>query len=175
MKKKSLILTALVLALALTVSVSGVWAYFTTYAEARGGLTIHLGSHQDFHEEFSEWTKRLSVTNTEGYDDIYVRAKAFGPAQYPLEYEGENWTPGPESEGYYYYLLPVPVGESTSVLNVRITGIPEDVDDGESFNVVVIYESIPVPYDEDGNPIPPLEADWSQKLDSVREEGGVQP
>lgn len=40
-------------------------------------------------------------------------------------------------------------------------------EDGESFNVIVIYESTPVRYDENGEPY----ADWSETLDVVTATG----
>ena len=57
-------------------------------------------------------------------------------------------------------------GSSAQELRVEIQGVPEEVTDPESFNVVVVYETIPVQYDADGNPY----ADWNLKLET--EEGG---
>ena len=48
---------------------------------------------------------------------------------------------------------------------------PEDAKEGDDFNVVVVYESTPVLYDEKGDPYPYDKADWNQILD-VEEEGG---
>ncbi len=50
-------------------------------------------------------------------------------------------------------------GEETPELLVKIKDHPKD-ENGQEFNVVVIYESTPVRYDENGNPY----FDWSQKL-----------
>ena len=48
--------------------------------------------------------------------------------------------------------------EETAVLKIQILHVPEeDVKQGTNFNVVVVYESTPVLYDEDGNPY----ADWT--------------
>ena len=50
----------------------------------------------------------------------------------------------------------------TEELTVTIKNVPEDVEPGTDFNVVVIYESTPVLYDSDGNPY----ADWTAKVDT---------
>lgn len=173
MKKRTLFLTALVLLLVFCAGAGECWAYFTTYAQAKGALPIRLGGRTDLDEDFSDWTKRLVITNQEGGEPVYVRAKAFGPERYPLQYSGEGWTPGPG--GYYYCSQPVPAGGVSAQLDIRVTGIPEAEapEDGETFNVVVIYESIPVPYRADGQPVPCTEADWSEKLDSVWEGGAA--
>ena len=53
---------------------------------------------------------------------------------------------------------------------MRIENVPEDITDPTGFNVVVVYESTPVRYDEAGNPY----ADWSMTLDSgSMDESGV--
>ena len=76
-----------------------------------------------------------------------------------------KWTPG--EDGYYYYADIVEGGQTTEPLDVKIENIPEDAKD---FNVIVIHESTPVQYDEDGKPY----ADWNIKLDSGEVEGGNQ-
>ena len=47
-----------------------------------------------------------------------------------------------------------------------------DAEEGDECNVVVIYESIPVQYDADGNALAPQAADWSVPLVSGSTEGG---
>ena len=49
---------------------------------------------------------------------------------------------------------------STDALDVRIENVPDDVDDPSSFNVVIVYETTPVRYHEDGTPY----ADWEADL-----------
>ena len=61
----------------------------------------------------------------------------------------------------------MPGGGNTEVLNIVINNIPTKEDGlevGDQFNVIVIYESTPVLYDEGGNPLP---ADWNATLDVV--------
>ena len=58
------------------------------------------------------------------------------------------------------------VGETTSGLDIKIEGVPQDATDKDAFNVVVIYERTPavqymedgsVKLDDEGNPMP----DWN--------------
>ena len=112
---------------------------------------------------------------------MYVRAKAFSGSRYPLSYSSADgsWQEG--SDGYYYYneILPgTVVGEDgtvtaavTSELLVRIE-FPEDAQEGDDCNVVVIYESVPVQYDTDGSALEPWAADWSAALITGAVEGG---
>ena len=63
----------------------------------------------------------------------------------------------------------VPGGGKTSVLSVKIENVPEaDLENGTMFNVVVIYESTPVMYREDGTPY----ADWNVVLDNGTSQSG---
>ena len=166
MKKRDIFLAAFAAALVAAAAVDSAWAYFTTYAEAQGGYPISLGDETRVEEEFSDWTKHVSITSAEGSEPAYVRVKAFSGSQYDLVYsDGKGkWTPG--DGGYYYYSDIVEGGESTEPLDIKIEGIPEDA---EEFNVVVVHESTPVQYDGDGKPY----ADWTVKLDAGTVEGGA--
>ena len=190
MKKKRLFLTALALVLVLSAGIGGAYAYFTTYAQAEGGLPIALGNQREFTEDFSNWTKTLVVSNkTDRVDDIYVRARVFwpeklylGPERTPIELKctptGDGWS-GP-IDSYYYYTASVKPGESTTKLTVQIDGLPKDgsedfkkLQEGDAFNVIVVYESIPVVYNADGTPVAPTEADWTRELVQGSTEGGL--
>lgn len=165
MKKKDIIpkkilLAVLTAAVALTPAVGSSSAYFTTYTGAAGGRILQVGSQPDMEEEFSGWVKTVTITNSEGSQPVYVRARAFSGSSYSLNYQDEtgSWTPG--NDGFYYYSEIVEGGGAAAPLKVAISGIPE----GEgSFNVAVIYESTPVQYHEDGTPY----ADWSIKLEPL--------
>lgn len=165
----------------LTMGINSALAYFTTYTVAEGGHTVHLGDRTQIRESFDSWTKHLTVTNDAGSEPVYVRARAFC-ARYGFHYAAasDRWTtekgswneivPGGGDE-YFYYKEMLKGGESTDVLDVVIE-IPvkeEGVvfEEGESFNVIVIYESTPVRYREDGTPY----ADWTQTLDVVTDTG----
>lgn len=161
-KNKNLILAASAICLVLSATVNTASSYFTTYAEAKGGYTIELGSHTDISEKFSGWVKYVTITSAEDSKPVYVRAKAFSGSQYTLEYSGSGWVLG--NDGYYYYDKILNPSESTGELLVEISGVPVNPDVENDFNVVVVYESTPVVYDESGTAY----ADWNSGL-----EGGV--
>lgn len=159
-------------------------AYFTTYAEARGGVVIQLGEKTEIEEEFSEWTKRISVSSAEDSVPVYVRVKAFCGSEYSLQYtwEGGDWSEavqgngsvaGDGDTGYYYCTEILYGGGSTSQIKIEILdkdGNALKADEkSQDFNVVVVYESTPVLYDEEGNAY----ADWTQEVQTqYPEEGG---
>ena len=115
-------------------------------------------------EEFSNWTKHVTVKNT-GDFACFVRVKALAGEKYQdgLQYSDSDgkWTPG--EEGYYYYSEPVAPGESSSVLDIKI----DSKDTEDSFNVVVVQESTKVLYNENNEPY----ADWTQIADTSETAG----
>ena len=167
MKKAGYSIAVLAFLMVMTAGVGKAWAYFTTYASAAGGITITMGDETEIEEEFSNWEKRVTITSDADSEPVYIRAKAFGSGSYPLTYSGEG---GAAGEGdYYYYSEIVPGGGKTSVLSVKIENVPEaDLENGTMFNVVVIYESTPVMYREDGTPY----ADWNVVLDNGTSQSG---
>lgn len=178
MKKRKYFPGVLALAAVCAVASAGIgktWSYFTTYTEAAGGYPIQLGDRTDITEDFTEWTKHVTIANEPGSEPVYIRAKAFCGSQYTITYSGEGWTWN-EEDGYYYYNYAVEGGKSTESLNLKIDGIPEDPEDLERFNVVVIYESTPVKYHEDGSAYTVEETDWDEILDtgSTESSGGAE-
>ena len=161
MKKKTIVLAALAAVLTLEAAAGSAWAYFTTYTEARGGYPIELEDTTTIREEFSAWTKHVVVASEKDSRPVYVRVKALNGSEYTLTYTDTcgKWTPG--SDGYYYYSDIVNGGEATGGLDIKIGNVPESVEDGSSFNIVVVYETTPVRYDENGKPY----ADWNATLD----------
>lgn len=171
---------AAVTGMVLTAATGSAWAYFTTYTSATGGYAIDLSNETQIEETYSEHTKHVTVTN-EGTQPVYVRARAFSGSQCTLAYSSSDgkWQAG--NDGYYYYSEPVAgsvtsedgtvVPGRTSELLVQIT-FPTEVKEGDECNVVVIYESIPVQYDTDGNVLAPQAADWSVELVTGKTEGG---
>ena len=163
--KKSLCLAAVALTLTAGISAGTAMAYFTTYTEASGGVTLNMGFSETIpKEDFSNWTKHVSVENTGDYD-CYVRVKALAGSKYQdgLQYSDSDgkWTPG--EDGYYYYSDLIAPGESTSVLDIRIDSKESDA----SFNVVVVQESTKVLYNENNEPY----ADWTQIADTSETTG----
>lgn len=165
LSKKSLCLAAAALTLTAGISVGTAMAYFTTYAEASGNVTLNMGfTETKPTEEFSNWTKHVTVKNT-GDFACFVRVKALAGEKYQdgLQYSDSDgkWTPG--EEGYYYYSEPVAPGESSSVLDIKI----DSKDTEDSFNVVVVQESTKVLYNENNEPY----ADWTQIADTSETAG----
>ena len=163
--KNSLCLAAAALTLTAGISAGTAMAYFTTYTEASGGVTLNMGFSETIpKEDFSNWTKHVSVENTGDYD-CYVRVKALAGSKYQdgLQYSDSDgkWTPG--EDGYYYYSDPIAPGESTSVLDIRIDSKESDA----SFNVVVVQESTKVLYNENNETY----ADWTQIADTSETTG----
>ena len=170
MKRRTLLLSALALLLVLGGSIGETIAYFSTYAEAKGGYTIELGDSTEIREEFSNWTKRVSIASDANSEPVFIRVKAFCGSRYTLSYTDATgrWSLG--GDGWYYYSEIVEGGAATGELQIHIDNVPSTVTDGDSFNVVVIYESTPVRYREDGSAY----ADWSSVLDSgSSDEGGA--
>ena len=159
--KKTIGLAAAACIFAAAVSAGGVMAYFTTYAEAQGSVSLSLGMTTTVpKEEVSNWTKHIRIENTGDYD-CYVRVRVFAGSQLAdrLTFSDESgkWTPG--ADGYDYYSGIVAPGASTEEMQIKIdsTGLKQD------FNVIVVQECTPVLYDADGNPY----ADWNAVADST--------
>ena len=165
---RNVLLVSLVSAMVLFAGVGKAWAYFTTYARAEGGSVIRLDYDTEIEEEFSDWTKKITISNKSGSLPVYIRVKAFCGGEYRLAYSDQSGRWGQGTDGYWYYNNIVYGGEKTEPLSVRIENIPEDAEISAEFNVAVIYESTLVRYDKNGNPY----ADWSAKQDTGRTEGG---
>lgn len=142
------------------------WAYFTTYATAQGGYTIHLGYETEIFEDYANGIKTITISNKAGSEPVYIRVKAFSGTSHPLTYSSDSWSEG--NDGYWYYDKILNGGEQTDALEVKIDNIPITPEDEFEFNVVVIYESTLVRYEADGTPY----ADWEAKLDTGEWEGG---
>ena len=170
-------------AMVLTVNGGSARAYFTTYVEAQGGAVVHLGGETQITENVSSWTKHISIQNTEG-EPVYVRVKAFCGDAYALQYSdpGNMWLRlgaantdqnAADDDVFYLYKNIVYPGENnaTSELQIKI----DTKGNENTFDVVVIYESIPVQYDENGEILKPVDDDgkenskieWDQKLESI--------
>ena len=152
--KKPLILTAAALTLTAAVSVGSAMAYFTTYSDAEGSVTMDLGfTTTEIHERV-EGGKFVSIENTGDYD-YFVRVKVFSDV--PItEVAGENW----EKKGdYWEYTSVLEPEETTSELKISYD-IPEEQED--DVNIIVVHECTPVTYDENGNPV----ADWNFAISS---------
>ena len=181
MRKRNLILITLVLALILCASIQPTIAYFTSYARAKGGHKVTLGDTTTITETFSSWTKKVTITNSAGSAPVFIRAKVLYEGPYTIAVSGTGWTGA--QDGYYYYgssasnLTMLEGGQKTeNPLCVKIEGVPSEkssdgtsnpafqqLKDGESFSVVVVYESTPVRYHEDGTAY----ANWDAEIVEV--------
>lgn len=176
MKKRNLFRNILLISFAVIfVAAAGIgeaWSYFTTYARAEGGAVINLGFKTTIWEEYKEGMKHIRIENQKGSQPVYVRVKAYCENPDGLDYSSDDnrWTGG--SDGYWYYTEILKGGESTAELKVKIT-FPANAEDGDVYNVVVIYESTPVRYNEHGEPYAYNEVDWTATLDTGRSEGGI--
>lgn len=171
--KKVWIASAAALCMVGAMALPGALAYFTTYVSAGGSQVVHMGSQTEIHEDVTNMTKHVAITNTSQINDCYVRVKVFHGGQLKVSYTdksdtGNLWSYA-EEDGYWYYGPILPAGKSTEILDVEIGGLPEDFD-RDSFNVVVIQECTPVIYDEAGNPT----ADWSTVYTDYQEADGSQ-
>ena len=157
---KTILLTAAALLLVGSISLSTAMAYFTTYASAGGGVEINIvNTRNEVEERVEGLTKEICLENTSTQEE-YVRVKVFCGSGFLLEYANASgkWSQG---EGdYWYYSDIVKPGEITEPLLAAIT-VPEGHED--SFDVIVVEESVPVLYKEDGSPY----ADWSMKVGST--------
>lgn len=163
MSKRSslgLFLLGLLTVMVLSANIKGAWSYFTTYATAKGGYPVKLGDNTTVEEEFSNWQKHVKIKNEDGAKAVYIRARAYCGADYELTYSDDSGKWSPASDGFYYYSDPVDGGQTADELLVNIGNVPEDVKSIKDFNVVVVYESIPVLYNEDGKPDPNTPDYW---------------
>ena len=107
LSKKSLCLAAAALTLTAGISAGTAMAYFTTYAEASGNVTLNMGfTETKPTEEFSNWTKHVTVKNT-GDFACFVRVKALAGEKTVYEVRPEEHSGGSTDVGDVQHLLPV--------------------------------------------------------------------
>lgn len=167
MRKRNLILVILVLALIMCASIQPAIAYFTTYVNAKGGYRVTVGDTTKIHEKIKGQDKEVVIHSDTDSAPVYIRAKVLYTGKNEPVVSGENWVE--DSDGYYYYSNILEGGGDTSTLKVTmqdlVTGedATEDLNDGDSFSVVVIYESTPVRYRSVEGVATPY-ADWTHTI-----------
>jgi hypothetical protein len=130
-------------------------AYFTTHAEARGVQSISLYYETEIKEKVEGKNKLVQIESTDDSIPLYVRVKAFSEYQVSYEDKTGSWLPG--DNGYYYYQGILEGGQTTPAINVSITTgqIPADVETGDTFDIIVVYEVMPVVYELIGGELKP--------------------
>ena len=180
MKHKCFLLSVIALLLIACAVIKPAVAYFTDNTEADGAIPLYFGRWTEISETVTDLTKSVTITNHGGdhpekADPVWIRAKASTGTAYTLEISGSGWSIG--DGGYYYYNAPVPVGGSTTALNVTLKGLPKNQDGAEypisNVAVGVVYESTtaflkpnaPNPGPSGYQPSDYQDPDWSARLD----------
>lgn len=172
MSRKGYIAAAFAALMVFGFSIPPAMAYFSCYTEAEGAKVVHFTDDTTIEEPtVKDWVKHLKITNN-GRGTVFVRATAYagGGHQKDLEYKGTGWVAG--DQGYWYYVNPVAPGETAEELLVEIKNVPEDGEatPEDSFNVAVVYEAVPVRYEDDGTPKKYNDPEvWAQDLIVVEE------
>ena len=154
------VMAALALLLVLTAKTGISSAYFTTYTETAGSGVIAVKPDVEIDEQVHNLQKVIHLMN-KGNCACWGRVKLIYPAGLTCTVSGGgHWVAS--EDGYYVYDAVIPAnGRTADALTVNIA-----VEDGEviadTFNVIVIEESIPVQYDEQGREIYP--PDWNLKI-----------
>ena len=175
---RPILIALLAFALVAGSGIGTAWAFFTTYATAKGSYTLKLGDRSEIEEDVVEGRKEVVISVTEDSQPVFIRARGFGGEEYKLAYESEsgNWTENKE-DGFWYYKLPVEAKGKTDKLTIHILDKDgkkidaSQVEDGTKFNVVVVYETTPAIYEEDGT----ASADWTSKVKKYQDVEPVTP
>ena len=166
MRRNAVILAVLAFALVLGMGIAPAWAYFTDSTMASGAIEIETAPPTThIHESVKDGVKYVSIENdASSKTAVFVRARVFTTLEYTAA--GTNWSAA-DADGWMTYSQAVEPGASTESLDIKIT-FP-DAKQGDNYNVVVVYQSIPAQFDSQGNPTP----DWSQVLDEATEKEGM--
>jgi len=184
--KRNMILAALAVVLVLCASIGPAMAYFTSYAQASGGIPIKLGDHGLIEENVVDMTKIVQIQNApDSVEDVWIRFSYTMPdiitesgstaPRGKVSFNSSHWKEVAEGDiTWYYYYKPLAPGEITedgeaNPLTVVIGDLTEEekerLENGDQLEVSVFYESIPVIYDENGEPSPKTAdaADWDKQ------------
>lgn len=155
-----------------TTAIAPSYAYFTDQSSATGGLVIGRPT-TDIKEYYGRGVKHVVISNNEDSTNVFVRARVFAYEEYLQPVSGTNWSEL-QDDGWYYFHGVLEPGQETDELLVEINfktrkeiydpegTIVEEYDTtGENFNVVVVYEAVPVQYKADGTLLDPEAADWT--------------
>ena len=177
MKKRYLILAVLVIAMILSASIGTAIAYFTTYADARGGYVIHMKYETEIQEDVEAGLKSIVIKNNanEGTETgtypVFVRVKIFSGSDTNIDsVSGTNWQTKPDSANAYRYNNPLFTGDSTSKLEIKISEVKDaGIKPGDPVDVIITYESVPAVFNPDGTP--DLDTAWATDKITVIKNG----
>lgn len=162
MKNKRILAVVLIAVVVFGAGFGTAYAYFSANTWASGKLIIPP-INTDVKEIVKEKEKVLTISNAWDGAEVFIRARGFSGYEDALTYSAPEggWFDG--GDGWWYYgadsanLTILPPGESqakpalTTPLTVHLEKtFPEDAVVGDNFNVVVVYESARVLYDESG-------------------------
>lgn len=179
MKNKRILLALLALALALTTALPAAMAYFTANAQADGGRPIRLGGSTTIEEVLVGWEKQATITAAADSQPMWVRARAYSSYELKIT-AGAGWKQAEPDDGWYYFSTPLsanaagngPIPDTGSVqaadpftVAIKDQPVAEVGKLPEDFDVVIVYETTPVQYDEKGNATGPTEESvWDTEL-----------
>lgn len=154
-KKKSILLVvAMMLVLSLTVGLT--LAYFSDYEAAKGGASIALGGQTEVEENVTDkekvvWINNIGETNAVVRVAIYM-PEALEKVENSITFENaSDWV---KDGDFYYYTKVLEPGKSTSRITAKTT-VPDDVQLGDGFDVVVVHESDQAVYNESNKVVLP--------------------
>ena len=167
MKKINLILAVLAVVLVLCASIGAASAYFTTYADARGGYVIHMKYESEISEDVEGNVKSVKISNyptgpnpVNGIYPIFVRARVFAGNDVNVAVKTDNtYWDGPTGD-YYFYTIPLFTGESSDILTITVSPATNStVRPGDPIDVLVTYESVPAVFTPAG--APDMQTSWA--------------
>lgn len=163
MKKKNLILAVLAVVLVLCASIGAASAYFTTYADAKGGYVIQMNYQSVIDESVEGNVKTVRIYNDRtgetGTKPIFVRTRVFSGSDSTLtfDYDSKDWSMTEvvkDQEYLFDYQSALFSGDSpTSELKINVNVADgADVKPGDPIDVIVTCESVPAVFTADGSP-----------------------
>lgn len=144
----------------LLVSVPSALAYFSTFTKVEGQRTLVLEYKTDIHEVIDKGVKKITISADEDSGDVYVRVKVYKPEDVTLSFAGEHWGDLQE-DGFIYYDEILTPEKPTSTLEISVVDGPK-----EEYHIIVIYEAVPVSYNDDNTPY----AEWEDFENKVSQE-----
>ncbi len=146
--KVLIIISALLLSV---ITVPSAMAYFYTYTNTEGTITVTLFDSGEIKEEIKEGIKRVTVEAEPDSEPVFIRVKYIAPAGANVTVvldENNNLPEGWSTDGeYYYYANPIDgkgdnsdddliKNKTATTLDIKI----ERKSDDDEFNVVVLNE-----------------------------------